>query len=62
MTHEELEHFKRTVEQARGTVDDVAPGLVLGVPSRGPWWDAVEELRQAAERLQSACTAILGKR
>lgn len=57
-----MDHFKRLIEQARRTVDEIAPGVVYGSPSRGSWWDAVEELRQAGERLQSACAAVQGNR
>lgn len=58
MTEEEWKHGVSLIEQAQATIEDVAGGVIHGHPSRGSWWDGVEALRQAGERLTSACAAL----
>lgn len=58
---ESFRHAINLVKQAHSSINETAPEVVLGSPHRGPWWESVEELRQAGERLSSACKAIQEK-
>lgn len=57
-TSEDLALFRSLLRQGMGEIDDHVHVLLYDAPTRGTWWERLDQLIIAAETLRRECKKI----